>query len=219
MRFKLLVTGLILLGTGCDLLLKLLDTTPPVCYIRTPLDSAAVSGIINVQAEAYDSGGIAVINLYVDGTLFVSESSNFVSAYWDTRQLPDGSWHKIFCIASDLAGNQGTSDTVHIQILAGYQRSVFHGRITLANQYYRYIDFSAKSAETINGETRATPGGKISRFVFLDRDNFQKYRSGQSYTAIYEQVNVTELSLSYRFTTNDIYYLIFSNITGTTQTY
>lgn len=219
MRFKFLIFALLFWATGCDLLLKLLDKTPPVCYLRSPLDSTVVSGIIKVQAEAFDSSGIAAIDFYADGNLFATESLGTASVDWDTRQLPEGSWHTLHCVATDLAGNEGTSNTVNIQILTGSQRSVFHGRIILNNNYYRWIDFSTISGETINGESRATPGGKISRLSLLDRENFQKYRSGQTYTALYEQNNITEISLSYQFTVNGTYYLVFLNTTGSTQTY
>jgi hypothetical protein len=219
MKFKPLLTGLLLFSTGCDLLLKLIDTTPPVCYIRSPLDSTVVSGLIKVQAEAYDSTGIAAIDFYADGTPFASESSASVSIDWDTRQLPEGSWHKLYCIATDLAGNRGTSDTVNVQVLANHQRSVFHGRIIITNQSYRWVDFSVQTGEQISGETRAVPPGTISRISLLDRGNFQKYRSGQAYTALYEQSNISELTFSYQFTANGTYYLVFLNTTGSTQTY
>ncbi|MEO0068741.1 MAG: Ig-like domain-containing protein [candidate division WOR-3 bacterium] len=219
MRFKFLIFTLLLLTTGCDLLLKLLDTTPPVCNIISPLDSTIVSGIIKVQAEAFDSSGITAIDFYADGNLFATESSATASVDWDTRQLPEGSWHKLHCIATDRAGNKGTSDTVNVQIHTGSQRSVFHGKIILNNNYYRWVDFSAVVGETIEGESRAIPGGRISRLSLLDRDNFQKYRAGQTYTALYEQNNITEISLSYQFTADGTYYLVFLNTTGSTQTY
>lgn len=207
-----------LILVACDLFLKL-DKTPPVCIISFPSDSALVSGIVKIQAEAFDSVGVAAIEFYVDGSLIAQDSNSQATAEWDTRQLAENSWHQIFCIATDLANNKGYSDTVQVQIFKSAQRNVFHGQIILQDRYYWWVNFDATVGETVLGDARATPEGTISRFSLLDQSNFDKYRSGKSYIPLYEQTNLAELTLNYQFTTTGKFYLIFLNTTGKTQTY
>ncbi len=217
MRFKYFIP-LLLLITGCDLLLQL-DRTPPICIIRSPADSSTVSGVVDVTAEAFDSIGVAAIEFYADGTMFAKESSDQVTVQWDTRQLPEGTWHQLFCIATDLSGNKGYSDTTNVQIQTIEQRNVFHGQFTLADRYYRWVEFDAQIGETLIGDTRTATSGILSRFLLLDQENFNRFRANQPCTPLYEQQNIRELSLSYGFSSSGTFYLVFVNNTGTTQTY
>lgn len=218
MKSKPLFFVMLLFLTGCNLLWKILDTTPPYCYIRSPLDSSLVSGIVSVQVEAFDSSGIAAINFYADGILTATESSATANFEWETTSLEPGSWHRIFCTAIDLAGNKGLSDTIHLQIATMGPQGIFHGKITLDNNYYQWIEFSADSGKKVVGDARAV-SGVISRFSLLDLNNFQRYRQGQNYTPVYERQNVSELNLNYQFATSGSWYLIFLNTSGTTRTY
>lgn len=217
MKFRYLV-ALLLLGTGCDLLLTL-DRTPPVCVIHSPADSSTVSGIVEISAEAFDSVGVAAIEFYADGTLFAKESSEQATVQWDTRQLTEGTWHQLFCIATDLSGNKGYSDTVNVKIAAIEQRNVFHGQFTLPDRYYQWVEFDAVSGETLIGDARTATSGTISRFLILDQENFNRFRANQSCTPLYERQNSREVSLSYNFSSSGTFYLVFFNTTGTTQTY
>lgn len=215
MRYK--ITALFLIFAGCELLGP--DRIPPTCAILYPTDSTLVSGVVNVEAEARDSSGIASIEFYADGTMFARESSERATAEWDTRALPEGSWHKLFCIATDRAGNRGTSDTVELQILQIHERNVFHGEFTLADRYYRWVEFSATPGETLTGAARTATAGTLSRFLLVDQTNFNRFRNQEPYTALFERQNLREFDLTYGFTTTGIFYLIFVNTTGTTQTY
>ncbi len=204
--------------TACDLLSQL-DKTPPTCIIYYPPDSAVVTGVVQIRAGAFDSMGVRSLEFYIDGGFFACESSAEATTYWDTRELPVHSWHQIFCVATDRAGNKGCSDTVNVQIFQPTQRNVFHGQITLLNQHFFWVDFNVESGEAILGDARALPDGSISKFSLLDYDNFQKYRSGKTYTQLYEKTNLGELTLNYQFTASGKYYLVFLNTTGKTQTY
>ncbi len=217
MRFKPLLF-ILLLGPGCELL-TLFDRTPPVCSIRSPADSAIVTGIVQVTAEAFDSSGVATIEFYADGVMFARESSDRATVEWDTRQLAESSWHELFCIATDIAGNRGASDTVNVRVQIIAQRNVFHGQITITNNRYREIKFRANAQEKLIGEARSATSGVITQFLLLDEVNYNNYRRNQSYTALYEKSNVRELSISYQFSADGFYYLIFFNNTGTSQTY
>jgi|UniRef100_A0A7V3PTT7 hypothetical protein len=218
MKFKLLALTLLLLSTGCDLLLQLLDKTPPTCIILSPPDSSLVSGVVHIQVEANDSNGIAAIDLYTDNSLAATESSATADFEWDTGQFEPGSWHRLFCIAIDHAGNKGSSDTLHLQIAALGPKSIFHGKITLNNNYYRWIEFDARPGKKISGTARAV-NGTISRLSLLDTINFQKYRQNQTYNPLFEEQNTTEASINYQFTISGAYYIVLLNTTGSQKTY
>ncbi|MEO0053920.1 MAG: Ig-like domain-containing protein [candidate division WOR-3 bacterium] len=184
----------------------------------SPPDSAIVSGTVPVQVEAYDSNGVAAIDFYADGIMIASESSAAATFEWNTSALEPGSWHKIYCIAADLAGNRGTSDTVNLQIAAIGQQSIFHGKITLSPNYYHWIEFSADSGRKVLGDARAV-SGTISRFSLLDPVNFELFRQGRSYVPLYEQQNAPEVNLNYQFASSGTWYLVFLNTSGTVRTY
>ncbi len=217
MKFKLLLPFL-LLTAGCDLLLQL-DQTPPTCFIRSPADSAFVSGVVQIEAEAFDSLGIATVDFYVDGVLIATDTSSPATASWNTEPLPAGSWHRLFCIATDLAGNKGSSDTVNVQVFELTGKNIFHGQITLNHNYFYWVEFAADSAATIIGDARAATNGNISRFSILDQTNFSRYRQGQNYTPLYEERNIAQLTVTYPLATAGTFYLVFLNTTGATQTY
>lgn len=196
-----------------------MDRVPPVCVISSPADSSTVSGIVAVSAEAFDSVGITSIEFYADGNLFAQESSTQATVQWDTRSLPEGTWHQLFCIATDFSGNRGFSDTVNVEIQNTKMRNVFHGQFTLPDRYYRWVEFSSQIGETLIGDFRTATAGTLSRFLLLDEENFDRFRANQSYTTRDMQENVHEFSLSYHFSTAGTFYLVFINTTGTTQTY
>lgn len=208
----------ILLVAGCEWLLSL-DRVPPECWITSPADSAMVSGRVNVQAEAYDSVAVERIDFYADGVLFATDSSSEASATWDVSALPEGSWHQLFCVAYDFAGNAGYSDTVSVRVASASQRSVYHGSLSVAAGGYAALKFEALAGDSLVGDARAAAGGTIGRFSWLDNANYQQFRQGGNYTAIHELTGISELALGQRVPGAGTYYLVFANTQSSRQTY
>jgi hypothetical protein len=92
------------------------DTTAPVASITSPSNSATVSGIITVSASASDNVGVSKVELYINGTLFASDSSSPFTFTWDTTKYAN-STYTLKAIAYDGSGNVGQSATVTVTVL------------------------------------------------------------------------------------------------------
>jgi len=208
-----LVLGLVLglLGTGCD---WLFDKEPPVCHIVAPADSAMVSGIVLVQASAFDSSAVTCVDFYADGAMFASDSTESYSGQWDTQGLVEHSWHSLYCVAYDFAGNAGYSETVHVEITSAGGRAIYHGRIDLASGYYFPVGFLAEPGDTLAGDFRVQSGGNLSSFLWLDKANYDLFRNSAPYTPLLREDNRAELSVSRAVATSDSFYLVFLNTGG-----
>lgn len=213
----LLAAGLLALG-GCEWLLSL-DRTAPTCTIRSPVDSSTVSGTVVIRADAVDSVGVSRIDFYADGGLLGTDSSASAAMNWATDSLADESWHVIYCVAHDLAGNAGYSEPLDVRVARPDQRSVFHGAIGLQNGSYFSAGFVARAGDSLLGDARVASNGVISRFLWLDRANFGLYRQQQAFSALHEQTNVNALGLVLPVAQADSFYIVFENTTGYPQTY
>ncbi|MFO7675361.1 MAG: Ig-like domain-containing protein [bacterium] len=209
----LALAGLLCSGAVCDILFGE-DRLPPVCRIIQPTDSSAVSGNVAIRAEASDSSGVSSVEFYVDGSLISTDLAAPYSADWDASQLPDRSWHTMFCRARDPYDNIGTSDTIRVQVWLGGTRDVLHGAFRLEHNYYWLAGFAAAPGDTLAGSMRVASGGVLSRFIWLDAANYGRFSTGQSYSPIVAEVDRQALSLREHVTAADSFYLVFLNTSG-----
>ncbi|MEO0073349.1 MAG: Ig-like domain-containing protein [candidate division WOR-3 bacterium] len=216
--FRLGLAVLFMSVGGCEWLLKF-DKTPPVCYLRSPVDSSTVCGTVFIRAEAEDSIGVSRIEFYVDNRWLGTESTSTAVKEWATDTLPEQSWHTVFCVAYDLAGNAGFSDTANVRIELPEQRNVYHGTFELRNGQRLSVGFDARPGDSLLGEARVASNGVISRFLWLDRANFDLYQRQQPFTPIISITSVRELTVRGAVAASDSFYLVFENSTGYTQTY
>ncbi len=107
------------------------DTTDPTVEITAPDASAAVSGVVNVTADASDDVGVTEVRFFAGGTQIGSDTTAPYSASWDTTTVTDGDV-TLTAEAEDAAGNVGTSVEVSVTVangsgitLAQIQQSVF----------------------------------------------------------------------------------------------
>lgn len=99
---------------GTMLLLPFADVTGPTVAITSPADGATVSGTVGVTATASDPSGVDRVELYIDGVLHSTDSSNPYSFSWNTT-LYDEDFREVSVTAYDLAGNSSnTSITVYV---------------------------------------------------------------------------------------------------------
>jgi hypothetical protein len=214
-RLVALAAGLVVLAmfSGCDLLNILLgtDSTPPTCAISSPADSAAVNGVVQIAATAYDSVGVERVVFYVDGATVGTDSSVPYSASWDASALSEGSWHSLSCAAYDLAQNKGTSAAVAVQVAAIGQTSVYHGELDVPARGRQAVWFNARVGDTLAGEVLVVTGGTLSSFLWMDSDNYQNYIANQSYTALFRQDSVSQMSMQQEAASAGRLYLVFAN--------
>jgi hypothetical protein len=81
-----------------------IDTILPSIEITNPTNNAEVSGTISIDVNATDDREIQSVELYVDGALIDTDTSEPYSVSYDTLQLTEGV-HSIKAVAADTAGN------------------------------------------------------------------------------------------------------------------
>jgi peptidoglycan/xylan/chitin deacetylase (PgdA/CDA1 family) len=94
------------------------DTTPPTASIASPKPGAAVSGkSVTVTVNASDAGGIADVDLYVDGdwTTWSNSTGSPYSLTWNASSFGKGN-HTLRAFVYDKAGNLGKSATVTVNV-------------------------------------------------------------------------------------------------------
>ena len=91
------------------------DITPPTTQITAPADGATVSGTVTVTATASDNVGVALIQIFIDGTQVASGATSPLNYSWNTAGVNNGS-HTIYSVASDAAGNTGNSTIVTVTV-------------------------------------------------------------------------------------------------------
>jgi hypothetical protein len=202
--------AVLVLFAGCEWLFSL-DTTPPTCQITSPVESALVNGVVSIAATATDSFGVERVEFYADGTLVGTDSSAPYAGSWDASGLAEQSQHTLSCIAYDLAGNKGYSDTVTVEIAGVGQTSVYHGELEVPARGREAVQFDALGGDTLAGDAQVASGGALSSFMWLDNDNYQKYVTNQAYTALFQSDNFSQMSMRQAVPAVGKYYIVFVN--------
>jgi hypothetical protein len=91
------------------------DTTPPTASVTAPAAGATVSETTVVDVTDSDDVGVVQVDLYIDGALVASDTAAPYSFAWDTT-AESNDWHTIQVVASDAAGNIGSSDPVSVLV-------------------------------------------------------------------------------------------------------
>jgi glucose/arabinose dehydrogenase/PKD repeat protein len=92
------------------------ESTPPIVAITSPQNSAQVSDIVNVTADASDNVGVAGVQFLVDGVNTGPEDT--AAPYglaWDTRVVANGA-HTLTARARDTSGNTTLSPPVTVNV-------------------------------------------------------------------------------------------------------
>ena len=90
------------------------DTTAPTVAILSPSDGSKLGRMVNVQATASDSNGIAWAELTIDGEVVARNTGGTLKYKWNTRKVAPGA-HTIAVSASDSAGNVASQSIVVIE--------------------------------------------------------------------------------------------------------
>ncbi|WP_020589442.1 S8 family serine peptidase [Desulfobacter curvatus] len=91
------------------------DTQAPVVAITSIQGGALVSGGITVDVSATDDGGVALVELYVDGVLLDEDITSPYSFFWDTTTYANGTY-ELVAVAYDTVGNQGVSEVISVSV-------------------------------------------------------------------------------------------------------
>ena len=92
------------------------DPTPPTVVIDNPINSATVSDIITVTADAADNVGVGGVSFFVDGNARgVEDTADPYAFNWDTRAETNGA-HTLTALARDVNGNTKLSAPVTVNV-------------------------------------------------------------------------------------------------------
>mgnify|MGYP001609209025 FL=1 len=84
------------------------DTTPPTVAIISPVNGATIGSSVTIKVSATDNVGVAKVEIYIDGTLKVTDTTSPYTYKWNTRKVATGS-HTITAKAYDAAGNTAST--------------------------------------------------------------------------------------------------------------
>jgi hypothetical protein len=90
------------------------DTEPPTVSITSPT-GGAVSGTVQIAANAGDNTGVASVAFYIDGNRIASDTTSPYSLDWNSNNHPNGT-AQLVARAYDSAGNEGISQTVSVMV-------------------------------------------------------------------------------------------------------
>jgi hypothetical protein len=85
------------------------DRTPPVVAITRPANGVTLTKrMVTVWVKATDTGGVAKVELYVDGKLIATRTAVPWRFTWDVKKSGEGP-HLLVAKAQDRAGNRADS--------------------------------------------------------------------------------------------------------------
>lgn len=92
-----------------------LDTIPPEVTLDYPVDGTTVTGVIELQASAYDNYEVAKVEFYLGSTLIGTSTMPPFTATFDTTPIVSDIL-VFYAIAYDAAGNAGRSPIAFVNI-------------------------------------------------------------------------------------------------------
>ncbi len=94
------------------------DTTPPIVSVTGPPSGASVSGSVSVTASASDASGVRQVAFYRDAAVLLGTATASPYAItWNSGTVSAGA-HTLYAVATDNAGNAGTSASIGITVSA-----------------------------------------------------------------------------------------------------
>jgi len=133
------------------------DSTAPSVSISSPSSGAKVSGIASVGVSASDNIGVARVELYVNGSLYATDTTSPYGFSWDTASMSDGG-ATLVAKAYDAAGNIGSSASLSVTVA----NDTVAPTVSLANP----TDGSTVSG-TVTISASATDNVKVSAISLL----------------------------------------------------
>jgi hypothetical protein len=91
------------------------DTTAPTCTITAPTNGETVYKTKYITVSAVDDRQIDYVDIFIDGSLVVSDSVAPYSYPWDTTAYADGA-HTVDATAYDMAGNFDAAPQVAVTV-------------------------------------------------------------------------------------------------------
>ncbi|MFL6164067.1 MAG: Ig-like domain-containing protein [Jatrophihabitantaceae bacterium] len=132
------------------------DTTNPTTAITSPSDGDSVYGPITVSADAADNVGVTSVSLLVDGSTVGTDTSAPYTFSWNATDVGN---HTLRTVASDAAGNTGSSSLVNVTVPADTTPPSAPGPLSSSNVTANSVTLSWAAAT----DDRAIGGYQIVR--------------------------------------------------------
>lgn len=91
------------------------DSQAPTATITTPGAGSTITGLTTVSIGASDNAGVSKVELFINGSLWATDSSAPYDIAWDSRLTANGS-ATLQAYAWDAAGNRGQSQSVSVTV-------------------------------------------------------------------------------------------------------
>jgi len=91
------------------------DTTPPTLALTSPTAGTTLTGTVTVRAAASDQGGIARVDLYIDGHRHATAAAPPYTFSWQTTAVANGA-HTLSLWAEDSAGNAASTTPIGVTV-------------------------------------------------------------------------------------------------------
>jgi len=95
----------------------------PQVEITFPIDGSAVSGTVEITADATDDSVVVSVEFYIDDSLVSTDTLAPYAHSWSTAGLVDSSSHTIYAKAYDADDNEGISPTISVIVFNGFYES------------------------------------------------------------------------------------------------
>jgi hypothetical protein len=91
------------------------DLVAPAVNLTAPANWANVGGTLDVTATASDNVGVARVELYLDGSVYATDTAAPYVFPWDTTPFPNGP-HALMAKAYDAANNIGVDNDTQVTV-------------------------------------------------------------------------------------------------------
>ena len=113
------------------------DNLPPQITITYPAGGDIASGEVSIIIQAIDNTGIESLTVFVDDTKIAKlQGNSSKSEYivrWNTYPYQDSTYHTIYALAWDKAGNKGISPSISVIVINNHV--LWDKSFTLSNWY------------------------------------------------------------------------------------
>jgi subtilisin family serine protease len=92
------------------------DNAAPTVTLTNPENGTALTGVVNLTADAGDNVGVQKVQYYRDSNVLLGTSLSAPFDFsWDSTTVTSGT-HTLFAVATDIAGNTATSTTISVTV-------------------------------------------------------------------------------------------------------
>jgi hypothetical protein len=103
------------------------DETKPTASITSPVTNSTVTGSVIITIDATDNVAVTKVDIFLDGSLLITDSEEPWYYNWNTANVADGNQHSLHAKAYDEAGNTSSSSVVLVTVSAENTGPVISG--------------------------------------------------------------------------------------------